>query len=115
MESILKKVEGTLGNFQDISGRVDKLIAAGRLEEILVEAREALKEIKLVTARLNEEIKELNLREALGKTGGITADVKSTSENLRQTSETLEAFMERVYDRPSDLIFGKPPKKRWNE
>ena len=115
MNSILKKVEATLGNFQDISARVDKLIASGRLEEILVEASDTLKETKLLAARLNEEIKELNLKGALGKTGAIAADLKSTTDNLRQTSATLEAFAERVYDRPSDLLFGKPPVKRWNE
>jgi hypothetical protein len=24
-------------------------------------------------------------------------------------------LLQRVYERPSDLLFGKPPKKRWNE
>ncbi|RJR42073.1 MAG: MCE family protein [Deltaproteobacteria bacterium] len=115
MGAILKKVDKTLANFQDISARTDKIIASGRVEEILQEARDTVKETKLLAARLNEEIKELNLKGALGKTGSIAADLKSTTENLKQTSSTLEAFAERVYDRPSDLLFGKPPVKRWNE
>jgi hypothetical protein len=34
---------------------------------------------------------------------------------LRQNSETLDKLLQRLYNRPSDILFGKPPKKRWNE
>ena len=60
-------------------------------------------------------MRALNLRETMGKTQAMVSEVKATSENLRQTSETLEAFVGRINDRPSDLLFGKPPKKRFNE
>ncbi len=64
---------------------------------------------------VQEEIRALNLREAMGKTQAIANEVKATSENLRQTSEKLESFVDRINERPSDLLFGKPPKKRFNE
>ncbi len=56
-----------------------------------------------------------NLREAMAKTQAIANEVKATSENLRQTSETLESFANRINERPPDLLFGKPPQKRFNE
>ena len=60
-------------------------------------------------------MRALNIREAMGKTQTIASEVKATSENLRQASETLDSFMTRIKDRPPDLLFGKPPKKRFNE
>ena len=115
MESVLAKLEATLGNTQQITGRVDKALAADRLEETLAEARGALKEARLMLASVKGEMQAMNLPETLSKTRAIAAEVGATSENLRRTSETLEAFMGRINDRPSDLIFGKPPKGRWNE
>jgi phospholipid/cholesterol/gamma-HCH transport system substrate-binding protein len=115
MESILSKIEGTLANTQDLTARVDKVIAAGRLEEMLVEARDALKESRLMLATVKDEMRAMNLPDTLGKARAIAAEVGSTSENLRRTSEVLESFMTRINDRPSDLLFGKPPKGRWNE
>ncbi len=115
MESVLAKLEATLGNTQQITARVDKALAANRLEETLAEARGALKEARLMLATVKEEMRAMNLTDTLSKTRAIAAEVGATTENLRRTSETLEAFMGRINDRPSDLIFGKPPKGRWNE
>ena len=81
----------------------------------MLEARNTLKETKALMITLQEELRALNLPEAMGKTQAIASEVKATSENLRQTSETLESFVNRINERPSDLLFGKPPKKRFNE
>jgi hypothetical protein len=35
--------------------------------------------------------------------------------NLRRTSENLDKLLERLYQRPSDVIFGRPPQPRFNE
>jgi phospholipid/cholesterol/gamma-HCH transport system substrate-binding protein len=115
MESILAKIEATLANTQEITARVDKALAANRLEQTLEEAHGALKEARLMLASVKDEMRAMNLPETLGKTRAIAAEVGATSENLRRTSETLEAFMSRINDRPSDLLFGKPPKGRFNE
>lgn len=115
MESILAKIEATTANLQSITQRVDKTVATGRLEEVLVEARDALKGTRTLMARLHEEIAGMNVRETMGQTRAIASEVKATSENLRQASETLESFLGRINDRPSDLLLGKPPQKRWNE
>ena len=43
MEVILANVKALTGNLKNSSERVDKMIAAGRLEDVVVEARDALK------------------------------------------------------------------------
>jgi phospholipid/cholesterol/gamma-HCH transport system substrate-binding protein len=115
MDTILSNIEATSTNLKNISGRMDKLTSKETLDQILTEARDALKGTRLLMASLETELKGMNLRETMGKMQSITTEVRSTSENLRQASETLDSFMGRIKDRPSDLLFGKPPKKRFNE
>jgi phospholipid/cholesterol/gamma-HCH transport system substrate-binding protein len=115
MELIMANVKALTGNMKKSTDRVDKMLAAGRLDNVMLEARNTLKETKTLMITLQEELRALNLREALGKTQAIASEVKATSENLRQTSETLESFVGRINERPSDLLFGKPPQKRFNE
>ena len=115
MQIILANVKALTASLKDASARLDKTMAAGKLDEILVETSKAVKDTRALMGTVQEEIRALNLREAMGKTQAIANEVKATSENLRQTSETLESFVGRINERPSDLLFGKPPKKRFNE
>ena len=122
MEVILANVKALTASLKNTSERIDKMVAAGKLEDIvtdtrtaLQEARKALVETKALMVTVQEEVRALNLREAMGKTQAIAKEVKATSENLRQASETLDSFMGRINERPSDLLFGKPPQKRFNE
>ena len=66
-------------------------------------------------ATVNDQVLGMQLPATMAKTRGLTRELQATSQNLRQSSETLEMLLQRVYDRPSDLLFGQPPKKRWNE
>ena len=115
MAKILAKVEATAANLDKITERVEKAVAGGKLEEVLAETREALKGANTLIAKVQEEISALKLPETMGKTRAIAREVETTSENLRRASETLDLFLERIYDRPPDLLFGQPPRKRWNE
>ncbi len=115
METILANVKALTASLKDASARVDKTLAAGKLDDILLETRNAVKDTRALMLTVQEEIRALNLREAMAKTQAIANEVKATSENLRQTSETLESFANRINERPPDLLFGKPPQKRFNE
>jgi phospholipid/cholesterol/gamma-HCH transport system substrate-binding protein len=122
MQIILDNVKALTASLKDASARLDKTLAAGKLDEILLETRNAVidtrglvKETRGLMITVQEEIRALNLREAMGKTEAIANEVKATTENLRQTSEKLDSFVNRINERPPDLLFGKPPKKRFNE
>ena len=115
MEAIIANVKALTGNLKNSSERIDKMIAAGRLEDVVVETERPSKGTQALLTKVQEEIGALNIREAMGKTQAIATEVKAISENLRQTSETLDSFVGRINDRPSDLLFGKPPQKRFNE
>ena len=115
MAKILAKVEGVADNLDKITGRVDKMLASGSLEQVLVETRDTLKGARVLLANVNDQLQAMQLPATMGKTRDITRELQATSNNLCQSSETLEMLLQRLYDRPSDLLFGKPPQKRWNE
>ncbi len=115
MEAILKKVEGTLANIQSITGRVDKLLAEGKVDRVFAESADALKEVRLFAVNLRNEIEELNLRETVSKVNSLVLEIKTHGASLSQTMENLDALIARLKMRPSDVIFGANPKPRWNE
>jgi phospholipid/cholesterol/gamma-HCH transport system substrate-binding protein len=113
--SILARVDAAAGNLDRLTARADKILGEAGLDKTMAEAREAIKGAQVMLTTLNEQVMGMQLPATLGKTRELTRELQATSQNLRQSSETLEMLLQRVYDRPSDLLFGKPPKKRWNE
>ena len=115
MASILTRIDAAAGNLDRLTARADKILGEAGLDKTVVEAREAIKGAQAMLVTINEQVLGMQLPATLAKTRELTRELQATSQNLRQSSETLEMFLQRVYDRPSDLLFGKPPKKRWNE
>jgi phospholipid/cholesterol/gamma-HCH transport system substrate-binding protein len=113
--SILTRLDATTGNLEQLTGGLAKNRTDAKLDEILTEARDTLKDTRKAVATLNDQILAMELPATMGKTREITRELQTASNNLRQSSETLEMLLKRIYERPSDLLFGKPPKKRWNE
>lgn len=113
MESILEKVEGTMANLEKSTGSVEKVLASGRVEEILAEARDTLKSTQSTMARAQGLM--VRVDEAVARTATLTAEIKATNDNLRHATETLDALVNRINERPSDLLFGKPSPGRFNE
>ena len=108
MKVILVKLRSTTTNLDQITHRVDQALATGRLDQVLVDSRETLKSMRTLLTGVHEEIQAMRLPE-------IAREAENTTANLKRASDTLEKFLERIADRPPDLLFGKPPKKRWNE
>jgi phospholipid/cholesterol/gamma-HCH transport system substrate-binding protein len=115
MTSILTRVDAAAGNLDRLTARADKILGEAGLDKTVAEAREALSGARNLLTTLNDQVLAMKLPDTLGKTRELTRELQATSQNLRQSSETLELVLQRVYERPSDLLFGKPPKKRWNE
>ena len=115
MTSILTRVDAAAANLDRLTARADKILGEAGLDKTLAEARETIKGAQAMLATINDQVLGMQLPATLGKTRELTRELQATSQNLRQSSETLEMLLQRVYDRPSDLLFGKPPTKRWNE
>ena len=115
MKSIMTRVDGAAGNLERLTARADKALADAAPDKTLAEAREALKGARIMLGTVNDQVLAMQLPATLNETRDLARSLQSTGNNLRQSSETLETLLQRLYDRPSDLLFGKPPKKRWNE
>jgi phospholipid/cholesterol/gamma-HCH transport system substrate-binding protein len=108
MKTILVKMKSTTTNLDQITQKVDKAISAGNLEKVLADSRETLTSVRSLLSTVQQDIQAMKLPE-------IAREAANTTANLQRASDTLEKFLERIYDRPPDLLFGKPPNKRWNE
>jgi phospholipid/cholesterol/gamma-HCH transport system substrate-binding protein len=115
MTSILTRVDAAAANLDRLTARADKILGEAGLDKTMAEARETIKGAQAMLATINDQVLGMQLPATIGKTRELTRELQATSQNLRQSSETLEMLLQRVYERPSDLLFGKPPKKRWNE
>ncbi len=115
VNSILTRVNSAAGNLDRLTGRANKSLADARLEQTLAEAREALKGARTLLTTANNQILAMKLPGITSGTQDLLRQLQSTDNKLRQNSETLELLLQRLYERPSDILFGKPPQKRWNE
>ncbi len=115
MSSIMSRVDGAAGNLERLTARADKAVADAALDKTLAEAREALKAGRIMLGTVNDQVLAMQLPATLNETRDLARSLQNTGNNLRQSSDPLEMLLQRLYDRPSDLLFGKSPKKRWNE
>lgn len=115
LKKIMANVEVATANLKNLSGQIDKVVAEGQVQKALAEARETLLGAKELFASLKAELEAVKLPQIGGKTRSLLTEMEAATERLKTTSETLGQLAERLEYRPSDLIFGKPPKPRWNE
>lgn len=115
LKGTMANVEAAAANLKNLSGQVDRLVAEGQVQKAVADASSALTGAREVFVTLNAELKALKLPEIGSKTRRLLTEVEAASEKLKHTSQNLEKLTERLEYQPSDLIFGKPPKPRWNE
>jgi phospholipid/cholesterol/gamma-HCH transport system substrate-binding protein len=115
MNSILTRVNNAAGNLEGVTAKANRSLGHANVEEVLAEAKEALKAARLMLTTVNNQVLAMKLPATMNATRDLARQLRSTGDNLRQSSETLDKLLQRLYDRPSDILFGKPPKKRWNE
>ena len=115
MTGIMAKLHGTAGNLDRFTGRFDEKVSAKKLDEILGGTRDSIKEIHGLLASVKKDLQAMKLPETASRYRAVALDAAALSDNLQRASASLEQFLERLKERPPDLFFGKPPKKRWNE
>jgi phospholipid/cholesterol/gamma-HCH transport system substrate-binding protein len=122
LQSIITRVNEASANLQSLTSRADALLGKVKVEGIIKETtatiaqtKAAITEAKGFITDLQNKLNAMKLPETMTRTRSVILEAQLISENLRRTTETLEKFSERIYERPPDLLFGKPPKPRWNE
>ncbi len=115
LKGTMANVEVATANLKNLSGQIDKLVAEGQVQKAVADARESLVGAKELFAQLKADLEAVKLPQIGSKTRSLLGEMEATTEKLKTTSETLGQLAERLEYRPSDLIFGDPPKPRWNE
>lgn len=127
------RINSILANADSVTSGLDKTVQLTnqrledrKLDEILDEAKGAVTDARKLITSVEKELHAMKLADTAGKanrmadllerrTRAISFELETTSENLRQTTDTIDQLMERVRDTPSELLFSKPPVLRRKE
>lgn len=112
---LISQLEGTSGNLKKLSGKINQDIAKGEISKILAEAKGTFEGARALVDKAKKDLQYMDLPGTFGKGRVTLTQVNDLIESLNQTSDTLNRLIERVYQRPPDILFGKPPQKRFNE
>jgi phospholipid/cholesterol/gamma-HCH transport system substrate-binding protein len=115
VKQLLAKADSAVGYLRDALKRVDATIAAGKLNNILAETHSAVKGASTLMHNLNSSVSASKIPDTLKSVRLTLNDARGLVDKLKRTTATLDLFIERLYQRPPDLFFGKPPKGRFNE
>jgi len=115
MKTIVANFEATSKNLAGLSKRLDRLVASGKVEQVLLEGRDALKSANTLFAGIQDELKAAKIPAIGGRTRAVLTEVSEITRRLEVASESLDQLLNRLKNRPSDLLFGQEPKPRWNE
>jgi phospholipid/cholesterol/gamma-HCH transport system substrate-binding protein len=123
INGIMTNLEATSASMERTLARIDGVVAEGAIEEILENAKTSMLEAKALIGEVRKEVQALKLAETSEKANNlvegidrrsraITTELRGTSENLQQASESLQNLLDRLTTSPSDLIFSAPPAQR---
>ncbi len=115
LQNVLAKADAAAGYLRDALKRIDSSIAQGKVDNALAAVRDAFQRVGSLVEGLGTEVGKSQIPQTITKVRQTVADAQSLVNNLKRTSETLDRLVDRLYYRPSDVIFGKAPKPRWNE
>ncbi|HVN96833.1 MAG TPA: MlaD family protein [Syntrophorhabdaceae bacterium] len=122
-QRIISNLDAMTTHLERVSNQLNALISDGRLDTVLNDTQESVKEAKAVIRKVKEEVNALNLADtadkanrlidsASEKTRIISTELVRTGENLRRASENLEELLARLKSDPSEILFSEPPAKK---
>ena len=123
MKRILRNLDTMTASLDHAADEINQMASDGKIDGILEDTRESIKEAKIAIKKIKEEANALNIAETSDKanrlidnvsrkTRLITEELQTTSENLRRASENLDEALERLKNDPSDILFSNPPEKK---
>ncbi|HXE98687.1 MAG TPA: MlaD family protein [Dongiaceae bacterium] len=127
------RIDAILANAENVTTGLDKTVQLAnmrledrKLDEILLEAKGAVTDARKLIKSVQDEMHSMKLADTAVKANrmmdglekksrAISFELEATSENLRQTTDTLDQLMDRVRTTPSDILFSKPPVPKRKE
>lgn len=115
----MKHVESVSTSLDSTTQKIDRMIAEGRVDKVLLEAQKSLSETRQLMTELRSEIATVKMADTAARanrfldhldrtTRKISYNMEETLESIKSNSENLNRLLERLNQNPSALIFGNP-------
>jgi phospholipid/cholesterol/gamma-HCH transport system substrate-binding protein len=115
LKKVLAKADEAAGYLRNSLRRIDQSLAQGKLDGVFKEATLAFKGVNNLMNGVQIEVRDSKIPETVKRARLTLDEAREVLANLRRTSETLDGLLERLRQRPSDVLFGRPPQPRFNE
>lgn len=133
MKRIMKNLDSSTAGLDRSLLRVDRILAEGKvagiIEEVerglgearqgIGESRQGIAETRRLVAAATAEMEKIKAAETAEKakslievldrrTRTMAADLDTTTDEIRQTTESIRMLLDRLRENPSDLLFSRP-------
>jgi phospholipid/cholesterol/gamma-HCH transport system substrate-binding protein len=116
LQDILARLDRASQSLDETLANLNQATRTGELEQILTETRGLLSDLQSqaqaanipeVASSAQAALEDFNRQAAL-----VGTEATDTLEELRRTADGLNRLVERLYLRPSDLLYSQPPASR---
>jgi len=108
-------------NLASLTRKLDATVSNGSVDEVILGARDVIKEARALIAEVRREIDEMKLAQTAEKVDDLVdatsrktqvtlTEAGIAAETIRRAADSLEILVDRLSADPSLLIFSKPPK-----
>jgi len=119
MAETMKHVESVSMSLDSTTQKIDRMIADGKVDKVLLEAQKSLSETRQLIAELRSELAMVKMSDTAGRanrfldhldrtTRKVSYNMEETLESIKSNSENLNKLLEKLNQNPSALIFSSP-------
>ena len=119
LNSTMQNIETTTVSLDRATKKIDTILAEGKVDGVLTEAKQGLLETRQLIKTFRHEIEAMKLKETAQKTDRLVTNLDRRTQKIsgsmdeslrgiRESSDTLNRLLDRLSRNPSDLFFSSP-------
>jgi len=119
LNKTMQNIEVTTVSLDQATKKIDAILAGGKVDGVLTEARQGLVDTRELIKVFRNEIEAMKLKETAQKTDRlvtnldrrtqkISGNMDESLRGIRENSDNLNRLLDRLSRNPSDLFFSSP-------
>ncbi|MDQ1277499.1 MAG: phospholipid/cholesterol/gamma-HCH transport system substrate-binding protein [Thermodesulfobacteriota bacterium] len=119
LSGTMQNIETTTASMDRATKKIDAILAEGKVDGVLTEAKQGLLETRQLIGTFRNEIAAMKLKETAQKTDRlvtnldrrtqlIAGSMDETLRGIRENSDNLNRILDHLSRNPSELLFGIP-------
>jgi len=119
LANTIKHLEATTMSLDRTTQKIDKMIAEGKVDQVLLDTQNILTETRQLITHVRDEVDAMKMADTAGRAGRfldqldrrtrkISVDMEDALTDIKSNVENLNSLLERLQNNPSDLLFGGP-------